>query len=45
MKLLKLNIILKRKKETQEDEYIKRTKKLQAEVHNTLLESIKRLEM
>lgn len=45
MKLLKTKIILKKKKGTQEDEYIKRTKKLQADVHNTLLESIKRLEM
>ena len=45
MKLLKTKIILKKKKGTQEDEYIKRTKKLQADVHNTLLELIKRLEM
>lgn len=31
-------------KDSQEDRYIKEIKQLQVEVHNTLLESIKRLE-
>lgn len=35
----------KTKPDSQEQKYIKEIKTLQAEVHNTLLESIKRLEV
>ena len=46
MKRKRFILILKRniKPDSQEDKYIKEIKQLQVEVHNTLLESIKRLE-
>ena len=45
MKRKRFTLSSKTKPDKQEQRYIKEIKTLQAEVHNTLLESIKRLEV